>query len=466
MLDLNYDITHLRGAEYNPRYIDDNDLTMLANSIEELGLVKPLIVRGDLLVAGHQRTKALRKLGVTKAAVYVLPIDTTVYDEVRFNQLHNGTDMDNGDEQCSIAGLSGLLGFTSVKASAITGNLRAKMAYIRKGMAEMILKYGSWGGVVATQSGEVIHCAQYALAAKLTNSVLTVYVIKDADKVKYLKFLNREYGVFSYEHLEKTTYIQTYAQMMRLRQGKKIGGSMKSRLYERHVIPYLLKEGKGLRGIDFGSGQGDYAKHLRSMGFDLHDVELFRRKGASNSIDLTIVNRMIDRLCDDIAHKGQYDYVICDSVLNSVDCVEAEQSVMNFIKGLCKPNGRLFFSGRCREAEEYISKQLTQAASKQGRISFCDHNGFTAQYRKGHWFYQKFHTKQDVKQLIADYGLTEITHTHEDTSFQVVAINNRPVEWPELSSAICYEFELPLSKDRQLERSNDVLNAFRTLKVN
>lgn len=466
MLDLNYDITGLRGAEYNPRYIDDNDLTMLANSIKELGLVKPLIVRGNLLVAGHQRTKALRKLGVTTAAVYVLPIDTTVYDEVRFNQLHNGTDMDNGDEQCFIAGLKGIAGFTTVKASAIMGNMRAKMAYIRKAMAEMILKFGPWGGVVATESGEVIHCAQYALAAKLTNSQLTVYVIKDADKAKYLKFLGREYGVFSYEHLDKTTYIQTYAQMMRLRPGKKIGGSMRSRLYERHVIPYLLKHGKGLRGIDFGSGQGDYAKHARTMGYDLHDVELFRRKGASNSIDLATVNRMIDRLCSDIATKGQYDYVICDSVLNSVDCSEAERSVMNFIKGLCKPNGMLFFSGRCREAEEYISKQLTQAASKHGRINFCDNNGFTAQYRKGHWFYQKFHTKQDVKQLISDYGLKELTHVHDDTSFQVVAINQKPIARAELDAAICYEFELPLSKDRRLERSDDVLRAFSTLNDN
>ncbi|EBI7018652.1 nuclease, partial [Salmonella enterica] len=73
MLHLNYDITNLRGAEYNPRFIGDDDLSRLAESVTELGLVKPLIVRGDLLVAGHQRTKALRRLGITHAAVYTLP---------------------------------------------------------------------------------------------------------------------------------------------------------------------------------------------------------------------------------------------------------------------------------------------------------------------------------------------------------------------------------------------------------
>jgi ParB family transcriptional regulator, chromosome partitioning protein len=70
MLHLDFDISKLRGAEYNPRKIDDDGIERLAQSIKELGLVKPLIVRGDLLVAGHQRTKALRKLGVTRAPVF------------------------------------------------------------------------------------------------------------------------------------------------------------------------------------------------------------------------------------------------------------------------------------------------------------------------------------------------------------------------------------------------------------
>ncbi|EKU4728648.1 MULTISPECIES: ParB N-terminal domain-containing protein [Citrobacter] len=92
MLDLNADITPLYGAKYNPRHIDDKELELLADSIKFLGLVKPLIARGDLLVAGHQRTKVLQRLGINTAAVYKLPRETTVYDEIRFNQLHNGTD--------------------------------------------------------------------------------------------------------------------------------------------------------------------------------------------------------------------------------------------------------------------------------------------------------------------------------------------------------------------------------------
>ncbi|STL19002.1 Uncharacterised protein [Escherichia coli] len=37
MLHLNYDITHLRGAEYNPRFIGEDDLARLAESVRETG---------------------------------------------------------------------------------------------------------------------------------------------------------------------------------------------------------------------------------------------------------------------------------------------------------------------------------------------------------------------------------------------------------------------------------------------
>lgn len=453
MLHLTHDITKLRGAEYNPRYIGDGDLSRLAESIRELGLVKPLIVRGDLLVAGHQRTKALNRIGITHAAVYVLPCETTVYDEVRFNQLHNGTDFDSGDEHCRISGLAGKTGFLQVGHERITGNQRAKMAYVRKNIAELIVKYGSWGGCVATESGEVIHCAQYALAAKATRAPLTVYVIKDVDKAKYQSYLNKQYGVFEYSHLEKTTYIQTYAQMMRLRNG----GNIRSTLYDKFVIPSIRK---AQRGIDFGAGQGDYAKMLRNRGYQLHDVELFRRKGASNTLDVAAINLMIDQLVADLKAHGRYDYVVCDSVLNSVDCKEAEKAVLTMIKALCKPSGVVFFSGRSREMIDGVLKQ-TQAASNKSRLTFIDNSGFTALYRKGHWFYQKYHTRNEVKLICKQFGFTPDARLFDGSGWFVKGINDDNLNWDDVVEAVRFEFELPLPAGGTIGRSNDVLEAFR-----
>lgn len=38
MLHLNYDITHLRGAEYNPRFIGEDDLARLRKASGSWGL--------------------------------------------------------------------------------------------------------------------------------------------------------------------------------------------------------------------------------------------------------------------------------------------------------------------------------------------------------------------------------------------------------------------------------------------
>ena len=65
---------------------------------------------------------------------------------------------------------------------------------------------------------------------------------------------------------------------------------------------------------------------------------------------------MIDTLVDDLKTRGRYDYVICDSVLNSVDSVEAEWSVLTVLKGLCKAGGSIFFSGRSRGELETVLK--------------------------------------------------------------------------------------------------------------
>ena len=61
-----YPIDKLRPADYNPRAITEKSLEDLYSSIAEIGMAKPVIVTPDgLIIAGHQRTKTLKKLGVS-----------------------------------------------------------------------------------------------------------------------------------------------------------------------------------------------------------------------------------------------------------------------------------------------------------------------------------------------------------------------------------------------------------------
>ena len=54
-------ITDIIPAEYNPRTISENELTKLTNSINEFGLVDPIIInlKNMHIIGGHQRYEAL-----------------------------------------------------------------------------------------------------------------------------------------------------------------------------------------------------------------------------------------------------------------------------------------------------------------------------------------------------------------------------------------------------------------------
>jgi ParB family chromosome partitioning protein len=426
-------------------------------------MLKPLIVRGELLVAGHQRTKALRRLGKTSAAVFLLGEETTTYDEIRFNQLHNGTDLDSGDEECHIS-TPLTLGYQVIQPAFIKGNMRSRMAVVRSEVARLISRYGPWGGCVATSDGEVIHAAQYALAAKMTNTPLTVYAIEASRKEEYLKFLNHSYGEFSYKNIERKTYIQTFAQMFRLRNsGNERGRSLKSTLYEECVIPWIKKNPKA-RGIDFGAGQGDYVKKLKKEGVDIIDVELFRRKG--NAINLAEVRRLIDAMNQQLLLKGKFDFVVCDSVLNSVDSAEAQQSVMTWLNYLCKEGGTVFFSGRSRERCEKMLN-TSKHVNKGRAIEFLDKEGNSALYRKGAWFFQKFHSIAQVKQLAEDYQLKIFAHKHDhhQTSWQCSCLKQAEMQVEQVIAAANFEFNQPVSPNKTIDRHNQVIDTIHQLEA-
>lgn len=69
-----FPVKNLTVADYNPRVINENSFKKLKESIQKFGIIKPLIVNGDnnILTAGHQRTKALKDLGIKFAPVVKL----------------------------------------------------------------------------------------------------------------------------------------------------------------------------------------------------------------------------------------------------------------------------------------------------------------------------------------------------------------------------------------------------------
>ena len=393
MLKIDYPLAELRGAEYNPRKIDEDAIERLCQSIKTIGVCKPIIARGKTIVAGHQRTRALRKMG----------------------------------------------------------------AKIRAELCRLILAYGQWGSAVATADGQIIHAAQYALACKMLGKPCLIFVLAADLKQEAERFLSSRYGVFNYEKIKRDTFVQTMAQMFRLRGGDR---DNKSPTYEDLIIPWMKANPKA-RVLDFGCGQGDYCKALQRAGHDITGMEFFRRRG--DAIDLDQVNRMVDTLIARLS-KGRFDAVVLDYVLNSVDSQQAEEDVLNSIDIFCKPDGVLFFSGRSRSRVDSLMRSKSAASKNNYRaVEFLDENGLTAIYRKGSWFFQKFHGDAEIDRICKAHGWEKLDHRKSAIGFNIMAKKRKDVLALDAAIAsIRREFDMPVNKDgRTLGRADYMENAIR-----
>ena len=261
------DISILNPAEYNPRLLTNEAQEDLKKSIKELGIIKPIIIRQSdkRIMAGHQRTKTMKLLGYTHVPAFILDgVNST--DEVRFNQLHNYAECELSEIQpeINVSLPKGTEGFYTVSNKDISilskGGNNSRVVDLTK----MILRYGQFANAVCDHTGKVIISTVYAKTVKLLGMDLLVYVLPEVKEEIALKFFSKEYGVFEYSHLERKTYIQSFAQKARLRQKNGVPSKRShSTLYETQVIPYITKD---MRILDFGAGQKAYATIQKKQG--------------------------------------------------------------------------------------------------------------------------------------------------------------------------------------------------------
>jgi ParB family chromosome partitioning protein len=98
-----------------------------------------------------------------------------------------------------------------------------------------------------------------------------------------------------------------------------------------------------------------------------------------------------------------------------------------------------------------------------------DKNGFTGTYRYGEWYFQKYHTKQDVRMLnalyigadfqIYDAGSLSVGELKK-SSWQVKAINEKPNTTDITLWALNHEFSLPLPNGKRWDLNRDIIEAY------
>lgn len=441
------DIDTIVPAKYNPRKISDEQFEQLQESIRTLGFILPVIInkKNNTIIGGHQRTKAARAVGIKQVpAIYIDGI--MVGDEIRFNQLHNGTDISNLQQATSTLDK---IGFFEADHNAFSIS-RINAPSVNE-ISKLILKYGNaFCSVVC--AGRVIYGVDYVKCYQVMKIPVNVSVIESDKLESATRFLSQGYGTYSYDAIKRDTFVQGLAQMHRSVQKRGKSKQNASSLYVDCVIPDISD--KRLTILDFGCGEGAYISYLKRT-HDAVGVEFFNHDGSK--INVKKGNQMIDALIQHIRHKGRFDVVVCDSVLNSVDSIQAEKAVVTCCNLFCKDT--IYISGRKAD----VGKSFRCKTQKNSQKCFCyflDENKFTATYRKGHWYFQHFHDEEDIVSLMNSHGfqIVDFEYSKYSDAWHVKAKKIAPMSPQEYIDALRFEFNLPLPKGSYC-RDEDVISA-------
>lgn len=436
-------------ARYNPRKIGKDKLELLAESIEKIGFIIPIIVNYEnkTIVAGHQRTTTARKLGVEKIPAFYIK-NIKISDEIVFNQIHNGSE-DLFKTNGTVSGINEKEKFTQIDYRSVTiDRNKVNMASVNQ-ICKMIFKYGNVFSSIVCR-GKILFQNEYAYACTILRKPINAYICDDNKYDDIVKYFNVSYGEFSYDHLKKNTFVQGLAQLNRdVKNNKK-----KSILYEKLVLPWLKKNEVNTI-LDFGCGNGNYINILKEN-YQALGVEFYNHN-RTKKINVSKGNRQIDELIDYINKNGrEFDLVVCDSVLNSVDSLKAEKSVMACLNLFSKKD--CFIAGITVERmQDFI------VADKVGRmmtkLKFLDKDNFTADFRDGQWYYQKYHSEEDVRELAEKSGFEVVDYQVISGTFKVQLRKIRNLSRKEYEEAINFEFNLPLPNDKSYNRHKDMLKA-------
>lgn len=374
-------------------------------------------------------------------------------DEIKFNQLHNGIDKTLNNSQTLLKDYEKEK-FIEIDNTDFSNE--NAFATIVNEICKLILKYGNVLSCVICKN-KVIYGCEYVKACKILKLNVNAYILPDDKFEKVMYYLNQQYGKYYYGDIERKTYVQGLAQLNRSVEKREDIKQNKSTLYTYLVLPYLKKQKENISILDFGCGKGAYINSLAKKYKNALGLEFYNNNG--KAINISKGNKQIDNLIKYIEKNKYFNVVVCDSVLNSVDSLEAEESVITCLNLFT--NDRLFISGRTLEGVKIWKSKNGNAV--KNRLTFLDDDNFTSTYREGQWYFQHFHNKEYMINKLQEKGF-EIVNTFWNkygTTFQIEAKKVKQLSNAEYVEAINFEFNLPLPNNKSYNRQEEVKKALK-----
>lgn len=389
----------------NARKISNESLDDLALSIQTLGIIRPLILNDKMeLMSGNQRTKTMLKIGMETAPAVIME-DIAKNDYINFTLLVNSIEHNKSKVVIDNPQEVEYNKFIEVDTSKIH-TLDFKNPVVRRDIATSIVKYGQWGNAIINDRGECIFNSDYASTMQTIGYPIWVYKVTRKQEKFIMDYFFREYGVYSYDHLNLPSYPQTYVQPQRVIGLGGMGNGMRSVLYDE--IVRIADVPMETRIMDFGSGKKAVPNHLKGMGYNINTYEpFFKVVGTERNqityFDIDEITGCIHSIDKEVTDNGLFDIVICEAVLNSTVSKKMELYVIATVNSLCSADGTAYLSSRSlKRLKQFAStnEKNRQSIDNSKRTFELDENGMYLSYRKGHYTAQKYHDEATLKETL------------------------------------------------------------------
>lgn len=178
-------VSSIHANQYQPReHFDEETLDALTNSVRELGVLQPLLVRKDgdryELIAGERRWRAAKRAGLQDVPVIVRDADdTTSLEHALVENLHR-QDLNALEEAAAYQQLVDDFDFTQAKVAQRVGKSRSAVANIMRllSLPSSVQKYVSDGRLSAGHARALLgvesEAEQVAIAERVVTEDLTV----------------------------------------------------------------------------------------------------------------------------------------------------------------------------------------------------------------------------------------------------------------------------------------------------
>lgn len=431
----------IKPAEYNPRVRlteVDHEYKALKASIDEFGLVVPLIVneRTGTLVSGHQRLNVMLAEGVEETEVVI--VDMEPDSEAAFPCMHTRR-VDTVE-------------LAKKNHREFDGHMKALAKTLEN-------RFGVVMPIVVDQDMAVVNgIGRLQVAAEAKRRFVKCVQVSGAQRELAAAMLN----LLSMDFSMESSYadVLRYNSFMRERNTRETDtegncalgdGFFKGLFPNNNGRDFFKLEGDTLAAwvrkygdkiVDFGAGKLNNTRTLREAGlfvsaFEPYFVTTGDQVHKEKSIEIA------RKFLDEVESGVEYTSVFISSVFNSVPFMADRIMIARIAAALCAPKGKVVCWCQSNQSQQFVLTKK-HSVTNNARLTFdldYEPNTILGDISK-HPKVQKGHTQEELRDIFG-WSFKSIDRVDMICRFWYLEASRPVIDLKKLGEALDFEFELP-----------------------